>query len=363
MISAVPERICSAAIITALRPEPHILLIVVAGTACGIPAPSAAWRAGACPRLAGRTHPMITSWMSPGATPEACTAAWAAALPSLTALSGVSAPRKAPMGVRLADTMTTSGADMVAASRSSAGDAHPAPQRLAGCDLGGAAWTQAPLEYGDECRGDLGRSQRLVLTIPVGDPVESTGERERAHLRVARLDRAVLDAFADQPADTLVDLGLQRLDVAAHGRGEVLVLGAHHAPGEIGRHRLPVVAQHGVEALARRQLEILHLAEGRADRLDAGEEALEQQVFLVGDVVVDRGLGDVQRRGDVVERGVVVALTVEGAGGGADHGLTLDLPVPPACPPRRGARGGRLARRGRTWAAAVHGCAEYYSGA
>ena len=37
----------SAAIITALSPEPHILLIVVAGTPIGIPAPSAACRAGA----------------------------------------------------------------------------------------------------------------------------------------------------------------------------------------------------------------------------------------------------------------------------------------------------------------------------
>src|SRR5579863_1302898 len=301
--------------------------------------------------------------MSPGTTPEACTAACTAALPSCTAVRGESAPRKAPMGVRLADAMTTSGEDMVAASCGSAGDAHPPPLRRAGCDLGGAARAQAPLEYGDERRGNLGAGQRLVLTIPVGDPVESAGERKRGHLRIRGLDRAVLDAFADQAANSLVDLGLERLDVATHGGGEVLVLGAHHAPAEFGRHRCAVVAQHRAEALARRQLEILHLAEGGADRLDPGEEALEQQVLLVGDVVVDRGLRDLEGRGDVVERGVVIALAVEGARGGADHRLALHLTVPPPRPPRGGARGGRLARLGRAGAAAVHGCAEYYSGA
>src|SRR5579862_2215729 len=203
----------------------------------------------------------------------------------------------------------------------------------------------------------------------MGDPVERAGERERGHLRVAGLDRAVLHAIPDQAPDPLVDLGLERLDVAAHGGGEVLVLGAHHAPAEFGRHRLAVMTQHGIQPLAARSLLVLHFAERRTDRLDAGEEALEQQVFLVGDVVIDRGLGDLERGRDVVERGVVVALAVEGAGRGADHGLALDLAVAAARAPWGGARGGGFtrgggfARGGGTGAAAVHGCAEYYSGA
>src|SRR5262249_54819099 len=73
-----------------------------------MPAPRAAWRAGACPRPAGSTQPMITSWMSEGATPAASIAALAAVAPSWGAVTAANTPWKAPIGVRLADTMTTS---------------------------------------------------------------------------------------------------------------------------------------------------------------------------------------------------------------------------------------------------------------
>jgi len=56
--SAVPAVRASEAIITACRPEPHILLTVVASTCWPRPAPIAACRAGAWPRPAGRTQPM-----------------------------------------------------------------------------------------------------------------------------------------------------------------------------------------------------------------------------------------------------------------------------------------------------------------
>src|SRR5204862_2487348 len=111
-ILVVPERIGSAASTPGFRPEPHIVLRVVAGAAIGTPAPSAACRAGACPRPAGSTHPMITSCTSPAPMPALSIAALIAALPSCTAERGESAPRNAPIGVRLADTMTTSEADM-----------------------------------------------------------------------------------------------------------------------------------------------------------------------------------------------------------------------------------------------------------
>jgi len=91
----------------ALSPEPHILFKVVAGTPTGTPAASAAWRAGACPRPADSTHPMTTSWMSAAGTPEAAMAARAAVAPSCGAATGARTPWNAPIGVRLAATMTT----------------------------------------------------------------------------------------------------------------------------------------------------------------------------------------------------------------------------------------------------------------
>ena len=60
---------------SAFIPEPHILLIVVAGTEFGMPAPNAACRAGAWPRFAGSTQPMITSCTSLAASPESLSAA------------------------------------------------------------------------------------------------------------------------------------------------------------------------------------------------------------------------------------------------------------------------------------------------
>src|SRR5690242_9132894 len=89
-------------------PEPHTLLMVVQPTAGGRPAPSEAWRAGAWPRLAVSTQPMITSLTSVGATPDCSSAARIAVAPRVGVGTPVNWPRKEPMAVRLAPAMTTS---------------------------------------------------------------------------------------------------------------------------------------------------------------------------------------------------------------------------------------------------------------
>ena len=61
MICASPARIAWSASITAFSPEPHTLLIVSAAIVSGKPAYSAACRAGAWPKPAANTLPMITS--------------------------------------------------------------------------------------------------------------------------------------------------------------------------------------------------------------------------------------------------------------------------------------------------------------
>jgi hypothetical protein len=42
-------------------------------------------------------------------------------------------------------------------------------------------------------------------------------------------------------------------------------------------------------------------------------------VFLLGEVVIERGLGDAQAGGDLVERGAVIALEVERCGRFLQH--------------------------------------------
>src|SRR5262245_30884060 len=97
-----------AASITALRPEPHTLLIVRAATLGGRPAWIAAWRAGACPSPAETTFPITTSSTSSGATPARATASFTTIAPSWGAVKPLSVPRNLPVGTRTAERMTAS---------------------------------------------------------------------------------------------------------------------------------------------------------------------------------------------------------------------------------------------------------------
>src|SRR5690348_5086061 len=106
--AAEPALIRSWPSMIAFMPEPHTLLMVVQPTAGGRPAPSEAWRAGAWPRLAVSTQPMMTSLTSAGDTPDCSSAAPIAVAPRVGVGTPVNWPRKEPMAVRLAPAMTTS---------------------------------------------------------------------------------------------------------------------------------------------------------------------------------------------------------------------------------------------------------------
>src|SRR5580704_4835504 len=122
-ISAEPARKRSVATIAAFIPEPHILLIVVQPAPSGRPAPSEAWRAGACPCPAGKTQPIRISSTLSAATPARSTAADIARAPSTGAETSLKSPRKPPIGVRAAPTMTMASAAFMAfiSSRLAAG--------------------------------------------------------------------------------------------------------------------------------------------------------------------------------------------------------------------------------------------------
>src|SRR4030088_3087908 len=107
-MSMSPARMPWSAIITALSPEPHTLLIVSAATWWGRPPWSAAWRAGFCPRPADTTLPMMHSSTIAGSMPARRTASATTSAPSCVAVKPFSAPRNFPVGVRTADTMTDS---------------------------------------------------------------------------------------------------------------------------------------------------------------------------------------------------------------------------------------------------------------
>src|SRR3990172_4589375 len=107
-MSASPSMIACAAMATVLRPEPHTLFTVVAGTWSGMPAAMEACRAGFMPSPAQSTFPMITSSTWSGWMPARFTASAMATAPSCVAGVSAKAPPKVPMGVRTPPAITTS---------------------------------------------------------------------------------------------------------------------------------------------------------------------------------------------------------------------------------------------------------------
>ena len=125
----------------AFMPEPHTLLMVVAPAPAGRPAASAAWRAGAWPRLAGRTQPMITSDTSAPGMPDCSSAAEIAVAPRVGVGTPVNWPRKEPMAVRLAAAMTISdmAGDLRGWTPDYRGPGRPAPPPAGGDSRGAIA--------------------------------------------------------------------------------------------------------------------------------------------------------------------------------------------------------------------------------
>ena len=92
MTSLTPATIRSWASMVAFMPLPHILLTVVQPASHGMPAPCAAWRAGAWPSPAGSTQPMMTSSISSPATPDRFRAPSMATAPSAVAVMSFRLP-------------------------------------------------------------------------------------------------------------------------------------------------------------------------------------------------------------------------------------------------------------------------------
>ena len=84
------------------------MLIVVQGTSLEIPAKIAACLAGACPKFACKTFPIKTSLIILLSIPAFFIAPFIATDPSFVADTDDKHPPKLPIGVRTADTITTS---------------------------------------------------------------------------------------------------------------------------------------------------------------------------------------------------------------------------------------------------------------
>src|SRR6476469_8374015 len=87
-------------------PDRHTLLILRAGTDIGMPAATAAWRAGIWPAPAVRTWPMITYSTADAGTPAFSSAPEMAIAPMSLPEKSLSEPINLPTGVRAPATIT-----------------------------------------------------------------------------------------------------------------------------------------------------------------------------------------------------------------------------------------------------------------
>src|SRR5882672_4842577 len=183
-ISESPVAIPWAASITAFKPEPQTLLMVKAATLGGRPAPRAAWRAGACPRPAETTLPMMTSSTASGVKPARATASFTTIEPSWGAVKPFNAPRNLPVGNRTAERITASRIVVSFTSTSPA-----AAGQVAG---GGGQEELAQLGVGDAVRrGDQLRSEEGGVVAP--------GACGRLRLRGGRRHLALAEPEARRP--------------------------------------------------------------------------------------------------------------------------------------------------------------------
>src|SRR4051794_1456525 len=124
---ASPALIACSPSATARRPEPQTWLMVSAVRSTGMPASTAACRAGFCPAPAVSTWPRITSDTSAASTFARSSASLIAIVPSSCAGSVESPPLNAPTDVRAAAAMTTSVMDR---SSSAPAGSREAPDRV-----------------------------------------------------------------------------------------------------------------------------------------------------------------------------------------------------------------------------------------
>ena len=108
MISESPSRMAWAPSITAFRPEPQTLLMVIAGTPCGRPDLMTDWRAGFWPEPAVSTWPRMTSPICSPDRPVRCSSERMTVAPSSGAAVLASVPPNLPTAVRAAATITMS---------------------------------------------------------------------------------------------------------------------------------------------------------------------------------------------------------------------------------------------------------------
>lgn len=178
----------------------------------------------------------------------------------------------------------------------------------------------------------------------MADPVQRPRDCKGREFRIAWSDRAVVDALRDIVAEGAVDPLFCSPDDLAIVLAEIADVEADQALAEVGGHQLGISGGQLAQLGKSRTAAGRGLRDAIVDELVAERPALEQDLILAAEIIVQRRLGDVQPLGDIVERGAVITLFKEQLDGGAQHCFALF--VAGAAPAFEGQPGGLTGRGG-----------------
>ena len=160
---------------------------------------------------------------------------------------------------------------------------------------------------------------------PREHPVHHAEEQHREGLAEALLRELGADGD-DRVGERRNDAPLAAEDALALGRGEETdVLGEHAVLGLRAGIRGEKRIDQPPQPRLGRELRGVDLVDEREQPRDVRLGDLDQQLVLVADVVVERGLGDAARFGDLVHRGRRVAAAREQLGSAREDRLALQL--------------------------------------
>ena len=145
----------------------------------------------------------------------------------------------------------------------------------------------------------------------MADPVQRARDRERRELWIARPDRSIGNAVDDIIAEGAVDLPFGRVDHLAIMLGEVADIEADQALSIIRRHHLGITDNQLAQLCKACAAARSNLGDAVGDALIADRPALEQDLVLAAEIIVERRLGDVEPFGNIVERGSMITLLEE----------------------------------------------------
>jgi len=179
-------------------------------------------------------------------------------------------------------------------------------------------------EIGND-RRKVGVAELALGLQPREHPVHHAEEQHREGLAEALLRELGADGD-DRGGERRDDAALAAEDAPALGRGEEAdVLGEDAVLGLRPRiHREEGIDQAAQPRLGR-ELGGVDLLDERDEARDVRLGDLDEQLVLVADVVVERGLGDAARLGDLVHRSRRVAAACEQLGGAREDRLALQL--------------------------------------